>query len=285
MGNSDSPLRMQRGEITEYWIYSALARKTGDEKNRDILAQIARDEKTHYGLLKKLTGQDVGPDRLKVSWYVFLASTLGLTFALKLMEKGEGGAQSAYHTLKKEHPELEAVLKDEERHEKELLGMISEERLEYASSVVLGLNDAIVEFTGTLAGLTFAIGDGKLIGITGLIMGVAAALSMGASGYLSAKEEKNGKDPVKSFAYTAGTYMITVLVVVSPYFILPNVYAALGLLLAFTVFIIAAYSFYMTTAKDQDFKTKFFEMAGMSFGVAVISFIFGLILKKYVGGA
>jgi len=49
----------------------------------------------------------------------------------------------------------------------------------------LGLNDALVEITGTLAGLSFALRVSQTVGIAGLITGVAASLSMAASEYLS----------------------------------------------------------------------------------------------------
>ena len=281
---ADILLEMQKAEASEHKIYSALAKRTKDAKNRKILEEIAKDELRHYEILKALTKKDVGPDSLKVAWYSFVASTLGLTFGLKLMENDETRVQRDYDIVLKSHPELKRIMEDEERHEKDLIGMLAEERLEYASSVVLGLNDAIVEFTGTLAGLTFAIGDARIIGITGLIMGVAASLSMGASSYLSSKEDGK-KDPVKSFIYTAATYLLTVAIIVSPYFILGNAYLALGVLFALTMLIIAAYSFYITTAKNQSFWSKFLEMAGLSLGVAIISFLFGLALKQFVGTA
>lgn len=63
--------------------------------------------------------------------------------------------------------------------------MIKEEKIGYVGSMVLGLNDALVELTGVLAGLTFTLQNTRLIGTAGLITGVAAALSMASSEYLS----------------------------------------------------------------------------------------------------
>ena len=53
--------------------------------------------------------------------------------------------------------------------------MIDEEKLKYIGAVVLGMNDALVELTGTLAGLTLALQNEKLVGVAGLITGVAFA--------------------------------------------------------------------------------------------------------------
>ena len=95
------------------------------------------------------------------------------------------------------------MLINEENHEKELIALVDEERLKYVGSVVLGLNDALVEFTGTLAGLTFAIQNTQIIAVAGLIMGVAASLSMGASEYLSHGVLMGDQpDPVKASVYT-----------------------------------------------------------------------------------
>ena len=44
--------------------------------------------------------------------------------------------------------------------------------------MVLGMNDAMVEMTGTLAGLTLAMQNTRLIALSGLITGIAATLSM-----------------------------------------------------------------------------------------------------------
>lgn len=67
-------------------------------------------------------------------------------------------------------------------------------RLSYMSSVVLGLNDALVEFTGALAGFTLALNEPRLVALTGSITGVAAALSMAASEYLSTKSDATGRN-------------------------------------------------------------------------------------------
>lgn len=109
----------------------------------------------------------------------------GFTFAAKLLEKGEAEAPALYGEAARRLPEAASILADEDLHEEELLEMLDEERLRYASSVVLGLNDALVELTGALAGLTLALRNVQLIALSGLITGIAAAFSMAASEYLS----------------------------------------------------------------------------------------------------
>ena len=51
----------------------------------------------------------------------------------------------------------------------------------------------MLEFTGALAGYTFALQNTRLVAVTGLITGVAASLSIATSKYLSTKSEGNAK--------------------------------------------------------------------------------------------
>ena len=278
-------IRMQKGEITEHIIYSRLAQRTQDPHNRSILQQIAKDELRHYGILKSVTKKDFQPNLLKVLWYSFLAKTLGFAFALKLMEEGEGRAQDDYICLAKEFPQIKRIIYDEKTHENELIDLIKEERLEYASAIVLGLNDALVELTGALAGLTLALQDATLVAVSGFMVGFAAALSMAASSYLSSREEegKSKKSPLKSAAYTGITYMLTVLLLIAPYFIFQSVYVSLATMLLTALAIIAAYTFYISVAKSQRFLSRFLEMAAISLFVAAISFLVGFAARTLFG--
>ena len=200
------------------------------------------------------------------------------------MEGGEDNAQEFYHKISQKYEVAKSIEKDEEEHEKKLINMLHDERLNYAGAIVLGLNDALVELTGTLAGLTFAFTNSTIVGFTGLIMGIAASLSMGASGYLSAREnESEEENPIKSAIYTGIAYIITVILLVGPYFIFENIYHALTTMIIMTILIIGSYTFYISVAKEVKFKRRFFEMCLISLGVAFISFVLGIIIKKYFG--
>ena len=219
-------------------------------------------------------------------WYIFVSRLFGLSFGLKLMEKGEALISEAYGRLKDKFPEAGFMMADEQKHEKELLDILREERVEYAGSMVLGLNDALVELTGALTGLTFALQNGKIIAITGLITGIAASMSMAASSYLSSKEEvhqNENKNPIKSAFYTGIAYIITVGLLVLPYFAFKNLYLALGTMLTISILIIFGYTFYITTAKSLKFWRRFSEMAIISLTVAIISFGVGWFLRHFLG--
>ncbi|MBN1433086.1 MAG: VIT1/CCC1 transporter family protein [Methanomicrobiaceae archaeon] len=274
----------QRNEITENLIYINLAEREKDAENRDILERIAEDELRHYNAIKEITGRDFKPEKARVGCYTLMARVFGLTFTIKLMEKRENRAQLGYSKIKEKFPDINKIIADEERHELELAGMINEEKLGYMGSVVLGLNDALVELTGALAGFSFALQNTALIGAIGLITGIAAALSMAASEYLSEKAEEGGeKDPLRAATYTGGAYIMTVFLLILPYFIFSHYAAALAVAIITGIIIIFVFNFYISVAKDLDFKRRFLEMAGISLGVAGLSFLLGVVVRTLFG--
>ena len=157
----------------------------------------------------------------------------------------------------------------------------SDKKENYTGAIVLGLNDALVELSGALVGLTFAIGSSRLIATVGLITGFAAALSMGASEYLSAKEEKK-QSPLKASFYTGLAYIITVLILVSPYLFIENKYSATGIMGILAISIIAIYTKYDSAIHKESFRKKFTEMFTISASVALISFAFGMLVRRLI---
>lgn len=276
-------LDFQRNEMTEHHIYLRLATVTKDSANREVLLRIAADELRHYNHLKKATGQDAAPDRFRVWKYVSTARLLGLTFGIKLMEAGEAGAQKSYSEFGGSFEPAGLIAAEEQEHELELINMLDEERLRYTGSIVLGLNDALVELTGALAGFTLALQNTRLIAMTGAITGIAAALSMATSEYLSTKAEDTDKHAGKASIYTGIAYIFTVLVLIAPYLLFENYFVCLAITLALGVVIIASFNYYIAVAKDLNFRKRFLEMTGLSLGVAAVSFLVGFLLRKFTG--
>jgi len=278
-----SILQFQKNEITEHNIYKKLSTLEKNLHNADVLKSISGDELRHYTIWKKYTGQEVRPDSFKMFFYVFISKIFGITFGIKLMESGEENAQDAYEKVIQVIPEAAKIREEESSHEKELINMIDEEKLQYIGSVVLGLNDALVELTGTLAGLTFALQNAKLTGMAGLITGIAASLSMAASEYLSTKSEGGEKNPIKASFYTGMAYVMAVSVLITPYLFLQNYVLCLGLALAGGITLIFVFTFYFSVVKEISFKLRFVEMASISLGVAGLSFIIGLAVRRFLG--
>ena len=276
--------KMQQSELTESVIYEEIAKFAKGIENKETLLRLAREEKAHYEIWKGYTGIEMKPEKAKVFKYKMLARILGFTFAVKLMENGEENAQAEYELLAEEVPESVQIREQEVEHEASLLGMLDEERLQYVGSMVLGLNDALVELTGSLAGFTFAMQNTRLIALSGLILGISATFSMASSEFLAARSEGRS-DALKSCSYTGIAYLITVVLLIAPYLIFGNAnyIAALICMLLIVILIIAGFTYYTSVAQDQPFKSRFLEMAGISISVAVISFIVGVLAKQFLG--
>lgn len=277
-------LRLQQNEVTEQAIYLNLAKRVKKQSEKDTLLRIGKEEGMHSEIWSRYTNMKLTPNRLKVFLYTMMSLIFGYTFSIKIMEKGEKGAQEIYTKLASEVPEAKRIYQDEEAHEMALIGLLDEDRLQYVGSMVLGLNDALVELTGTLAGLSFALQNNKLVALSGLITGISATLSMASSEYLSARSEGNS-NAFKSCLYTGIMYIFAVVLLVMPYLLLPKdkYVQALIIMLFIVVMIIFVFTYYISVAKDLPFKKRFLEMAVISLSVAALSFVVGFIVKHFLG--
>jgi vacuolar iron transporter family protein len=283
-------LALQRSEITEHHVYAKLAERA-QGTNRTVLEQIAADELRHYGQFKAITGSDVKPDRLKMTFYSLCTSVFGFTFGIKLMEQGEKRAAEAYRLLQGNLPALVQVIEDESRHERALIAAIDEEKLSYMGSMVLALNNSIQEFSGIAAGLTFAMQtNARAIGVTILISGLAATLAMSASEYLSQKAEANAsaegrRSPWKAVLYAGGIYLFIVLAIVLPYFFIGSCHAALTTALCGVGLILAVFTFFMAVVKGLRYRTVLLEALGVALAVVAASFLIGTAARSALGSA
>ena len=277
-------LQFQRDELTSSILYEYIAGRQKDEGNRTALMEIAKAERSHYTTWKGYTGQELRPNMLKIFFYKIIHMLLGDTFTIKLFEIGETFGAQELREIEGEIPEARTIMKEEEEHEDRLMEMVDEERLHYIGSMVLGLNDALVELTGTIAGLTFALMNTRLVALSGIITGVSATLSMAASNYLAERADGNAK-ALKSSFYTGMAYLVTVALMVLPYLLLPNslYLAAFAILLAVVVMIIAVFNYYVSVVQSIPFWPRFAEMGTISLSVAAISFVIGLLAKRLLG--
>lgn len=277
-------LSLQRDETILCEVYRRLAALEKDPARRQTLLRIMHDERRHCEVLKNNTGHDVAPDPKRVFWYVRMARMLGTAFVVRQIESCEKVTEKSY-SLYPEREEFMRIASEEHRHGEVLMTLAGEIKLHYISSVVLGLNDALVEFTGALAGFTLALNDPRLVALTGGITGIAAALSMAASEYLATKSEKGPeKHPLRAAVCTGITYLMTVAILIIPYLLFSNALAALGVMLLAALTVIALFNYYYSVVRCESFRQHFVEMALLSFGIAGISFLIGYILKLFTGG-
>lgn len=276
--------KAQIDEETGAIIYGYLGEKQKDEKNRKIFSQMASDEKAHATVWRGITGEQVTPRGCHIWLLKILTVILGFTFVVKMMQKDERVGQERYEEMKKELPQAAKMMEDERAHENVLYNMLDEERLHYVGAMVLGLNDALVELTGAIAGVTFALANTRLVAMTGIITGISATLSMAASNYLAERAQGN-TSALKSSVYTGTAYLVTVALLVLPYLLFPaHMYvAAFAVMIITVMLIILFFNYYISVAKEEPFLRRFLEMALISLSVAVISFVIGILAKNILG--
>jgi VIT1/CCC1 family predicted Fe2+/Mn2+ transporter len=282
--NLQKALKQQQSEINDHTIYKALASHQDNEKNKEVFEKIAKDEKAHYEFWVRITNQQIEAQKLVVWWYIILVKIFGTSFALKSLEKRESGAEEFYKELFEIYPESKKIYKQEVEHEFELIDMLNDKKLLYAGAIVLGMNDALVELTGTLSGIALAFDKSLTVGLTGLIMGIAASLSMAGSAYFEAKENPSEDiNPLVYSLYTGVSYILTTTILVVPFFIFEVMSYSLIMMFISAFLAIISYNFYISVAKDLSFSKRVIQMSAITFGVALISFGIGYVVKYYFG--
>ncbi len=272
-------------------IYSELAKSEKNPKRANILRSLASDEKSHYEFWKRVSK---GECKAKINRFELIAVKLlrrvfGLTFTLKLLERGEERAINGYKEFFKEAKDIEEkneiskIIDDESRHERELVGQIDERIVRYMSFVVLGLADAIVEITGVHAGFLGVTDNTIMAGIAGLVVGFSAAISMASAAYLQAKQEVGKRSPTTSAMATGLAYIGAVVALALPYFLIHHMFKAFSISLSIGVVLIATFNYYSSIVLEKKFLREFVESTGLMLATAFASYFFGDALGRFFG--
>ncbi|MDO5571661.1 MAG: VIT1/CCC1 transporter family protein [Bacteroidales bacterium] len=291
-------LKFQKEELTMSLLYKRLASICKDEKNKNILVDLSNEELKHYKNVMALTDTEVSSYKTREFVFYLISRIFGITFGIKLLECGEKRIieigkekieeveidnKNLLEVEKSKEDIIRKRMVDGEKYEAVLINMIDEKRLSYMNAVVLGLNDAIIEFTGALAGFAFAFSNHKVTAMAGAITGIAASLSMGASEYMSERTINSVKNSLAAATYTFITYLFTVTLLLFPFIFISNNVASLVLSLISGTLVVAFFNFYYAISKSVPFWKRFLEMIGISMSVAAVSFTIGLLLKHFSG--
>lgn len=284
-----------KDEARDLALYSALAARPGNP-NREFFQALASQERRHLRFWASLAGAEpdsIKPGVIAVRAAVAATRLLGPTFTVRRLETQEQKTIGRYqHILEsgvldpQASSELAVIIEEERSHEKQIEEKFSDERVAYLGAAVLGLNDALVELTGGLTGLVSSIANTRLIGFTGLVIGMAAALSMAASNFLSegmTTEQKGALRPGKAAAYTGIAYILVVVALVFPFFLVSGRLAALSWTWGVAIAVIAAFSYYSSVLQQTSFTKRFTQMLVLGLGVAVITFTVSRIASSILG--
>jgi len=275
-------------EYKDYLVYSYLASRERDPRVREVLEGLARQELDHYRFWRDLVGEceaRVSPLYLKLVGA--MRRLLGATFTLRWLERHEEEVIAEYrrfldHLEGPARERLKEIIREEEEHEEKLLSSIDERIVKYIGFIALGLADAIVEITGVHAGVLGAAQSTLYAGVTGLIVGFSAAISMASAAYLQAKQEA-GRNPVSSALATGAAYIAAVVLLAIPYFVTHSMLIAFTASVLVGVALIAFFTYYSSVIGGRPFLREFLESTGLMLGTAFGSYLFGEALGSYFG--
>ena len=276
-------------QYLHYRITHELSRVEKVPEFKRILEKFAQHERKDFEFWKQFSSDKsffVSP--IKLFFLKILRRILGLTFLVKYLERQEEELIGKYTSFleKVTDPVIKTKIKKaiahEIKNEKELINQIKEERVEFISSIILGINDGLIELTGALVGFSFALQQNGLIALTGFITGIAASLSMASSAYMQAQYEK-GKPAGKAALYTGVAYPFVVLSLVSPFVLISSTHLALGVLFFVVLVIISSISYYTSILFFRPFRKQFFKMMVFTLGVALVTFLLGMVLRVVFG--
>ncbi len=298
-------LARARNELTEHFVYGKLARREKNPANRALLEKLSAQEKSHYEFWTSLIEEssvtnsetkngasknektDIVPYPLALYGIPLLRTIFGVTFTTKFLETHEKDSVATYERMLTTIPELHRarlreIIEDEKTHERSLIGEMKERRVAYIGFIALGLADAIVEITGVHAGFLGVTGSTLIAGISGIIVGFAAAISMGSAAYLQAKQDTE-RSAIASGFVTGVSYFGSVILLALPYFLIRTMIIAFIASTSVGLLLIAAFTFYSAVIYDHAFAQEFTESAALMLGTALATFILGNVIGKIFG--
>ena len=80
-------------------------------------------------------------------------------------------------------------------------------------------------------------------------------------------------------------YLVTVALLILPYLLFDESHYlwAMGTMVVIVLLILVVFNSYLSVAQDLPFKKRFGQMAGISLGVAALSFVIGILVKQFLG--
>lgn len=274
-----------RDELFSYNLYKSLAKKpfiTRELKN--ILVKAAEDEYKHYLFWKSISSNcKTRFSTLKILVYTVFFYLFGLTILLKYLESKEKTAIETYRKIIEARPDLastvEKIIEEELRHEEEFISGIDDARVRYLGAITLGISDALVELTGIYTGSLGAFENTMSAGLTGILAGIAASISMAVASYTQAKNEGRMK-PWRAALYTFTSYITVALLLALPYLVSKSILVAFTFMLFIAISIVAYMSFYTAVLYNRYYVRELVETTLLLLGVSIILYVLGSILGE-----
>lgn len=204
-------LAFYRDEIIDHMTYLELANSEREPRLHSLLSRIAALELNHSNFWKKvLESRGAVPPRItnnraRMALLRLLQRFVNPALLVSALELGESNTLKRYfeylttcELTEKEKAALRGIIVDEMEHEQSFRDESRRLGLANVRDFVLGMNDGLVEILGAVAGLTAVYWyNPKIIAISGLIVGIAGALSMGIGAFISVRSQRQINEGAK----------------------------------------------------------------------------------------
>lgn len=193
-----------RDELKDHAAYSALAERERNPQLRETLARIAGMELKHsrfWRALLESRSVDVptyAPSRIRGALLALFQKFINSALLVSTLEIGESKAFTKYleclrrsDLSDREKRDLRSIVLDEIEHELTFRDYSSRFGLPNVRDYVLGMNDGLVEILGAVTGLSAVYaGNPLIVGVSGLVVGIAGAMSMGIGAFVSVRSQR-----------------------------------------------------------------------------------------------
>lgn len=198
-------------EHNDHLTYLALAEHARDEQVQQNIRRIAEMEHQHADFWEDMltanneTLPSGGVNRSRLWMLHALRLFINPVLIVSLLELGEAGAMRRYLDFYKQAPlqeddrvRLKRIILEELEHETFFKQTAKALGVDNLRDFVLGMNDGLVEILGTVAGLSAVYPTHPLlVAVSGLIVGIAGALSMGIGAFISVRSQRQVNDATR----------------------------------------------------------------------------------------
>src|SRR5664280_231698 len=190
-------------------LYAYLAGSEKDPALRARFAELARVETLHMAfwraflLRRGITTTE--PSWFSFAWARLLRRVLGTRRYLSLLEITEATAVDSYYQFlnstaleEAEKADIARIIEDELGHEEELESQFNTLPKDNVRDFVMGMNDGLVELLGAVTGLSAVYPTRpQIVGVNGLVVGLAGALSMGIGTWVSVRSQRQVNEGIR----------------------------------------------------------------------------------------
>ncbi|WP_010477704.1 VIT1/CCC1 transporter family protein [Thermococcus zilligii] len=212
-GMIELAMRFYGDEYSDSVLYAKLSKTEKDKGIKEEFLRLSQIESEHakfwHGFLKA-RGVEVkksGVSRIHELSVRVLRKLLGPGAVASLLELGERSAVQKYFRYLTEYSDrlssdevekLKEVILDELEHEQFFRENKKRFHAENIRDIILGMNDGLVEILGAVTGLSAVYTTApKLVGISGVIVGVAGSLSMGIGAFISVRSQRQVNEALR----------------------------------------------------------------------------------------